>query len=478
MDAKWRASLHLAAAAAFAAAVHLVPLAPACCGESGDAGPAPRKPDPPLGAKSAQFAKAVGMYLYHRSAPGSGEKAAAALEELRKFESMNWKGISEILNRAFLGFRKGPGKYRNKLEEKVDGLTVEYLLDMPKGYNPKKAWPLAIALHGGGAGAGDAGEAMSTFGVLMATRGAIVAAPQAPELIDGAWNCPRGYKVVRQLIREISETCNVDGNRVYVGGHSMGGYGSYFEAVWWPDRFAAALSSAGGITAGSVCDFESLYNTPLFVIHGTEDGTQAPIDFVRAADKSISLMGLKPRCYSYVEIPGEGHSFPDKWRKEAVDGMLKRTREPYPRKVVCVCPAYWSSEPSRAMGGEPASRAFWVEILERSGPDFNSPAKVVAEWGAEPNAISVTTPPVKRIRHSGPRDVNVSVMDMPNCVVKIGICLSEDFVDLSKPVKITLNGRVAFDGLVDRSAEFLAENLAATGDLAMPFSARVVIGAR
>ncbi len=468
----------ISASAVCIAAILLAFQAPAAFPQSGGADPAPRKPDPPLGSKSAAFAKNVGMYLYYKSMPGSEDKALKALEELKALETCNWKGIAELLNKTFLGFRKSQGKYRNKLEEKVDGLSVEYLLDLPRGYNPRKAWPLAIALHGGGAGSGDAGEAMSTFGSLMGPKGAIVAAPLAPELIDGAWNCPRGFRVVRQLIKEISETWHVDGNRVYIGGHSMGGYGSYFEAVWWPDRFAAALSSAGGITAGSVCDFENLYNTPLYVIHGTEDATQAPIEFVRAADKAVSLLGLKPRFYSYVEIPGEGHSFPDKWRRDAADAMWKHERDPYPKKVVCVCPNYWSSEPSRAMGNEAGSRSFWVEIIERSGADFNSPAKAIAEWGKEPNTIHVTTPPVRRAKHKEARDVNVSIQELPSTAVRIGICISEDFADLSKPVKIFLNGAPVFNGLVNRSADFLVENLCATGDLAMPFSARVVIKTR
>ncbi|MHC5038240.1 MAG: hypothetical protein ACYTHM_13070 [Planctomycetota bacterium] len=256
----------------------------------------------------------------------------------------------------------------------------------------------------------------------------------------------------------------------------MGGYGSYFEAIFWPDRFAGCLSSAGGISAGSVCDFECIYNTHLYVLHGTEDTRQAPISFVRAADKAIKMLTLKPRFYYYKEIEGAGHGFEQKYRKEVAQMMMKTKREPYPKKVVCLCPTYWDANPGReVVGNEKTGRAFWVEILERSGTDFDSPAKVVAERGPGKNTITITTPTIKRVKHKGPEDQNVQIVEMPNTVSKIGICLSEDFVDLSKKVKILLNGTVVFEDFVNRSADYLLDHLVRTGDPGMPFSARVEI---
>jgi len=369
-----------------------------------------------------------------------------------------------------------PGRSRRTLREKVDGLEVTYYFDLPRGYTPRKPHPLCIALHGGGAGAGDGAEAMSSFGRIMGSMGAIAAAPTAPELIDGAWNCPRGFRVVRALIEEIGAHYNVDWNRIYVGGHSMGGYGSYFEAIWWPDRFAACLSSAGGISAGSVGDFEVLYNTPLFVIHGTEDDRQAPIDYVRAADKAINMLPLKPRFYAFREIPGAGHGFDAKYRKQAALKMWKHTRDPYPEKVVCICPNYWDTQAHRRMGTETTGRAFWVEILGRTGRDFNHPAKVVAEYDKRNNEITVTTPPVQRVKHKGPADLDVQLTELANTTSRIGICIAEDVFDLSQRVKITCNGRVVFHDFVDRSVDYLLDHLDRTGDFGMPFSARVEFG--
>lgn len=438
---------------------------------------ASRKPDPSLGAKAKDFVKTATMARLFKRVPGKEDDAREAAEKLREFEKYAWKGLSAAFVKYFFGAPIPGAKARRTLLEKVDGLPVTYYFDLPRGYNPGKAWALCIALHGGGQGAGDGSEAMETFGRIMGQLGAIAAAPTAPELLDGAWNCPRGYRVVRALIDEIATHYHVDWNRITVGGHSMGGYGSYWEAVYWPDRFAAHLSSAGGMSAGSVCDFEILYNTPLFVLHGTADDRQAPIDFVRAADKAIRMMDLKPRRYSYKELAGEGHGFDAKFRREAAMEMWRITRDPCPEKVVCVCPTYWDENPGRErVGNEKTGRAFWLEILERGGTTFDGPAKVVGERGPD-NTFTLTTPKIRRVKHAGPADPNIEIVEMENTVRRVGVWISEDHADLSKPVRIVLNGRVVFDDFVDRSAAALLDLIERTGDPAMAFSARIEIAA-
>jgi hypothetical protein len=154
--------------------------------------------------------------------------------------------------------------------------------------------------------------------------------------------------------------------------------------------------------------------------------------------------------------------------------MWKHTRDPYPKKVVAVCPNYWDTSPGREMGSAKTGGAFWVEILQRDGVDFDGPAKVVAER-AKANTFHVTTPPIQRVKHKGPEDQEVQLVEMNNTVRKIGICLSEDHVDLSKPVKILLNGSVVFEDFVDRSVDTLLERIDRNGDPGLATSARVEI---
>jgi hypothetical protein len=315
---------------------------------------------------------------------------------------------------------------------------------------------------------------MGTMGTHLQDR-CLVAAPTAPGLPNGAWAYPRGYRTTRAIIREMAERYNVDHNRIYVGGHSMGGYGGYWHAVWWPDRFAGHTSAAGGITAGAVNDLEILYNTPLFVVHGTKD-LQGIWSYVWTTHQMIEKLPLKPQWYKFVRLEDTGHSFPSQYHKQACEWMWEHVRNPYPKKVVCTVPRLNNPEAEREMMGDDASgRCFWVEILKRSGADFNTPAKVVAEFDAKTNTVTVTTPLIQRVKHPNmqPDHPDSTLIQMPNTVTRIGICLADDMLDLDRPVTITCNGQQVFQGVVQRSVDFLLDKMVETGDPAMCFAAMV-----
>ena len=55
----------------------------------------------------------------------------------------------------------------------------------------------------------------------------------------------------------------------------------------------------------------------------------------------------------------------------------------------------------------------------------------------------------------------------------ISIYVSDDFLDLSRPIKVELNGSVVFEKPVKRSAEFLLEHMEKTGDRGRVFSNRI-----
>ncbi len=437
----------------------------------------PAKASPPLGSKAKAFARNILLCYYsklHPESPDLAKQWDKSRKLLSGLEGYSWKGLGKALNDTFIGIRP-PEKGSGKLSVPIDGHPCKYLVKTPGGYAPGKPWPLMVALHGGGEGAGDGGEAMGTMG-HMGNLGAIMVGPTAPGLPNGAWAYPRGYRTTRNIIREMAEMFHVDYNRIYTGGHSMGGYGGYWHAVWWPDRFAGYTSAAGGITAGVVNDLEILYNTPLHVVHGVLDTKQAYWSYVEMADKMIQNLDLKPRNYKFVGIPDAGHGFSSQYHKAACEWMFQFTRDPYPKKVVCTCPRVNNPDADREMPGtEKSGRAFWVEVLDRTVYDNDHAGKVVAEYDSAKNEITVTTPPVKRVFHpkADPAHPESHLIDMPNCVTKIGILLTDDMVSLDKPVKVTLNGKVAHEGVVQRSVDFLLERMIETEDPAMPFAARI-----
>ncbi len=109
------------------------------------------------------------------------------------------------------------------------------------------------------------------------------------------------------MLDEVVDTYEVDPARVYLTGLSMGGYGSWWLATAYPDRFAAVVSVSGsGYRTPSAPEEETvcrLRDVPVWAIHGAEDMISDPM-----ANK-IQVLTLAA-CGGEVEwtlYPDEGH---------------------------------------------------------------------------------------------------------------------------------------------------------------------------
>ncbi|MDE7119109.1 MAG: prolyl oligopeptidase family serine peptidase [Muribaculaceae bacterium] len=152
-----------------------------------------------------------------------------------------------------------------------------------------------------------------------------VIAPQNP---GGAWN-PR--KVIK-ILDWLEDNHQVDKDRVYVLGMSLGGYGTIDVAATYPDRIAAAMALCGG---GTVKNLDNLNNLPLWIIHGTGDRAVS----VRESDKVVAAMqkalgGEAPRLV-YDRIPGMNHSQPARmfYMPESYDWLLSHSLSDETRSV-------------------------------------------------------------------------------------------------------------------------------------------------
>ncbi len=71
------------------------------------------------------------------------------------------------------------------------------------------------------------------------------------------------------LVDDLVKQYNIDPSRIYVIGHSMGGFGT-FNAIWnRPDFFAAAIPSAGVLLPQFTR--EKIKDVPLWLFHGNDD---------------------------------------------------------------------------------------------------------------------------------------------------------------------------------------------------------------
>ncbi|MEM8955436.1 MAG: alpha/beta fold hydrolase [Verrucomicrobiota bacterium] len=102
--------------------------------------------------------------------------------------------------------------------------------------------------------------------------------------------------LVFELLDVLLEEYPIDPDRIYVLGHSMGGFGTFEALAEHPDRFAAAIPSAGGLSPWH--DPAVFKDVPVWAFHGDQDET-VPIalaldvfDQIKAARGNMKLTTL------------------------------------------------------------------------------------------------------------------------------------------------------------------------------------------
>jgi predicted peptidase len=99
---------------------------------------------------------------------------------------------------------------------------------------------------------------------------------------------------------------NVDRERIYLWGHSMGGAGTYHLAAKYPDLFAglgfAAAATPSQTTSTEL--LERIRHIPAIVLHGDNDQT-VPVGLAREWVATMRELGMQ---HVYVEIEGGDHS--------------------------------------------------------------------------------------------------------------------------------------------------------------------------
>jgi len=171
--------------------------------------------------------------------------------------------------------------------------TLNYRILLPKHFDENKPYPLVLFLHGAGERGDDNIKQLVHGSSLFAKRKnrrkypAIVIFPQCPEndywsnvTIDRSTNpyitdfpldnAPtKSLNLVMQLLDELTTKPFVNKDRIYVGGLSMGGMGTFEILYRKPTLFAAAFSICGGGNVNNVPLYAK--NTPLWVFHGAKD---------------------------------------------------------------------------------------------------------------------------------------------------------------------------------------------------------------
>ncbi len=208
----------------------------------------------------------------------------------------------------------GEDKFSTHINEVEDGYN--FILYEPQSANASRgsissqsdcvlssdstSLPLIITLHSRHASGDDLTE-VDRFGTLDALHSgldlnAVVLAPQAT---DGYWDTEKIIKDVEWVIKNR----NIDTNRIYAIGMSMGGNGVANLVASYPDKIAAAIILAGTLTEGDVAN---LNKVPLWIIRGTEDREEAIARTDQMVNEMRSQADKAPRLV-YTKVKGLKH---------------------------------------------------------------------------------------------------------------------------------------------------------------------------
>ena len=181
--------------------------------------------------------------------------------------------------------------------------------------------PLIVQLHGAGE-RGDGREELEKVDVhgfskylKDAEHNCIVIMPQCPADTFWAARVESIVKFIEHLIKEF----NVDEDRVYLTGLSMGGYGTWFTAMARPDLFAAIAPVCGGGMAWNA----GVLKMPIWAFHGAADDTVTPIQ----TDEMVSKLKEFNCDVTYTRIDGVGHNvWENAYNKDLLEWLLSKKR--------------------------------------------------------------------------------------------------------------------------------------------------------
>jgi hypothetical protein len=253
------------------------------------------------------------------------------------------------------------------VEGGTEGIHQHYGVHIPEAYDPARASTMTMWLHWRG---GAAHSAATVAPRILRDQGeafdGIVLAPRGRG--SSTWYLGKGHVDVNEVWADALARFNIDQDRVYVSGHSMGGWGSYLLSILYPDRFAAAFPVAGPVTQGAWtgvdfdgCDdlaFEeytpcyigtnesdprlqhtrrllgNLRHVPLAIFQGAIDELVPTSGVTRQVERLVEL-GYRHRYYVFPTYEHYSHPVVDEWLEGAryVHGFV---RDPNPSRVTYV----------------------------------------------------------------------------------------------------------------------------------------------
>lgn len=372
------------------------------------------------------------------------------------------------------------------LEKHPDDLLY---FTVPESYRPDQPTGLIVFMHGGGNKTSrkaprvfmsipdEEGPDAYQLGDVFAATGMVAVGPSAPwdEESSHRWCLRECDDYLADVITECKSRFNIDSDRVFLMGHSMGGFGAYHHVQRQPDRFAAVVANSGSWT---LAHWPAARGTLLCIVHGIRDARPGvrwhytDIEHARWTHKLLAEYGLDhvflehPREHAVINARDEIAQFFASARDLRRDAYYPHITlasplgfRPYYRSPVVH--NRWLTL-DEAIDGE----LEYDELIASEGDDFDA-------WRLDHRRTTRAGTSIDAVNRGG-NTIDVKTRN----VARFTVWLHPRMIDLTRPLTITVDGETRFAGEVAPSLVTALDSYRRRGDWGLIYPIKIEIAAQ
>jgi hypothetical protein len=241
---------------------------------------------------------------------------------------------------------------------------------------------------------------------------------------------------MRELGKLMKAELNIDPDRLALGGHSMGGMGITRNYLWLADEFAFFLPMAAGMDLAPFTTPESLeaqlnkqFNVPYIHLQGLKDSFAIFVDRCKAqlaeTKKLESRYGVSSKLN--MHFYDTDHQYIYDVFKRFSRKAFRKTRDLYQAELwgSLLNRDNFGSEHNITFRATSVPRYFWVEAIDS---DLTKGERIDFHAKVDHNDVKI--------------DINTNGVTQPTNTSKLKIYLDSKLENLSKPIRIFVNGQL------------------------------------
>ena len=326
-----------------------------------------------------------------------------------------------------------PGAYA--VNERVGPNDVHYFLGIPKGYDRTTAWPLMVMLPSATAFLGDPKPSADTVARMYTdwVNEEITKHPNGVVLMpllnlsEGWGPSYAGMNSVIQAMQHVNHRVNIDMARVALIGHDMSAHAVWNLGLHYTTYFATLNPFAGSASADwQRTRLMNLRNTYVVTWHDDDD-LAIKVNFTRAL---VTILRRFKYDVDWDETRKIGHTPNADIVARAYEKVAARSRDLYPKEV-----SLQSNRPDTMF-----NRLDWVQLYQALRP--GSDQKLLFRHGGGSMIVNQNDMTLQATI------ANNRIEAKTDNVESMRFYLNDQMIDFSKPVTLSVNGRVRFEGML------------------------------